>query len=138
MQAGDDQSADQQTGHPPKCKPEERIFIRVVVRGVRQVSGEFPMGPRVAFLTGRNNVIMAEVRLGIFRRQDIVRAVAILTFGGFLRAGAEFGHLSVIRVEIRFRDLRVTLAALIENLQSKTFGVGARDPMRGMAINAFR
>src|ERR1035441_3841191 len=40
VRAGDDERAYEQRGHAPEGVEEERIFLRVVVSGVREVAGE--------------------------------------------------------------------------------------------------
>jgi hypothetical protein len=65
-----------------------------------------------------------------------VRAVAVIAFRGLL--GAELGYLAVERVEVRLGHVKVTFAALIEDLLSKVSHVDTPDRVGLMAVVANR
>jgi hypothetical protein len=44
--------ANQQPGHGPECIIEVRILFPVMVGGMGQITGELPVGTRMAFLAG--------------------------------------------------------------------------------------
>src|SRR3990170_2300713 len=132
----DHEGRHEQAGHAPEGPEQPGVLLRVVVRGVAQVAGEAATRARMAFLAGRDHVLAREVRARVGDPLDVVGAVAVVALGR-LRV-AELAHLAVVGVEVRLRDLAVAAAALLHDLELETFGVGARDRVRGVAVVADR
>ncbi len=65
---------------------------------------------------------------------DFVRAVAIVTFGGF--AISQLCNLAVIGLEIGLGHVVMARAAGVDRLQAEAFGVGAGDLMTAVTIVA--
>ncbi len=123
---------DQERRHPPKRPKQEGIFLRIVVRCVRQIPGETPRRALMALLTGLDDVLPAQVRARIGHLLDIVSTVAVVAFRSF--GIPELRDLPVIRIEIRLGDFFMTPAALVHDLELKTGLIGSPDGMCGMAI----
>ncbi len=113
-------------GHAPERPEQPRVALGVVVRGVRQVAGESPVRARVALPAGRDDVAPAErARRDRSRREDVVRAVAVVALGRAL--GAQARDLAVERVEERLACCLVAAAALLHHARAEAGHVGARD-----------
>jgi len=56
MDAKEGKRADQQSGHTPESVIQVGIFIPVMMGGMCKITGEFPVGARVALLAGFNNM----------------------------------------------------------------------------------
>src|ERR1039457_687997 len=132
--AGDDQRAHQQRGHSPERIEQEGGLLRVVVRRVREVSGELPVRPRVALAARGHNVVPAQARSRVVDRQDIVRTVTVVAFRGL--QVTQLGDLPVERLEVGVRDLLVAASALVHNVQTEIGEIGALDAVGRMAIGA--
>ena len=63
-----------------------------------------------------------------------MRAVAIVAFGRFSRT--QLRYFAVERIEIRFRNLSMTFAALIENALPEIINIYALNGVRQMAVIA--
>src|SRR5271157_1958314 len=80
VKAADHEGSEQKRSHAPEGPEEEGIFLRVVVRGMGEIAGK-PAGCRgMTFLASRDHVGPAEVRPGIADTQNVVGAVAVITF----------------------------------------------------------
>lgn len=136
MNATEYKGADEQRRHAPERPEEERVFLRVVVCGMRQIAGKPPGSAGVTFLACADNVLVAHVRPRIGDRENIVRPMTVITFGG-LRV-SQSGDLAVIGVKVRRRDLLVTASALGHDFQLEPGEVGAAYRVRGMTVAADR
>lgn len=132
MHATDHKCPDQEPGHTPERPEEQRIFLRIMMRGMREISGKPTRRSFVALLACLNNVLSAQVRTRIGDRQNIVCTMAVVTFRRF--RVPELGDLAMVRIKVRRRDLLVAAAALCHDLELEPFRVGALDGMGSMAI----
>ena len=132
MRAGDNQCSHQQGGHEPECVKKNRVFFLVVMCGMGQIPGKLPMRSGMTLAAGPNNVGPRKRGTLLFRGQNIVGSVTIITL--CRRGKAQFRYLSVESIEIRFGYFFVTAAALAVNIQAKISFVGPRDRMRLMTI----
>ncbi len=73
---------DQKPGHAPEGPEEQRVLLRVMMRGVREIPGEAACCPCMALLARCDNVFSAQMRAGIADRENVMRPVAIVTLGG--------------------------------------------------------
>ena len=103
MRAGDHQRADQQGGHAPEGDEQERILLRIVVGGVGQIAGELAVGAGMALAAGGDDVVPAQMRARIVDRQNVVRAMTVVTLGGL--QVPQFGDFAMERLEVRLGDL---------------------------------
>jgi len=62
MDSKESKRTDQQASHGPECIKQIWIFIPVMMGGMGQIAGEFPVGARMTFLTGFHH--MAPVQAG--------------------------------------------------------------------------
>ena len=136
VDAGDHERADQQRGHEPERVEQDRVLVPVVMRRVRQIAGELPMRAGMALPAGLDDVLARQMRGRVVRRQDVVRAMAVVALGG--GGEAELRHLAVERLEVALRDVLVTAAALVEDGELEALAVRARDLVRGVAVGAMR
>src|SRR5208283_1227867 len=128
--------AQQQRGHAPEGEEQEWILLGIVVRGVRQVSGELAVRAGMALSTGFDDVVAAEPRALVVHWQNVVRAVAVVTLGGL--EVTQFGNFPVESLEITVGDLAVAAAALVHDVQPEVRQVRALNAVGGMAIRALR
>ena len=56
MDSKEGKRAEQQGCHEPEGIIQVRILLSVMMRGMGQVSGEFPVGTRVAFFAGLHHI----------------------------------------------------------------------------------
>ncbi len=136
MHSAEEERTDQQRRHTPECPEQERIFLRIMVSRMGQISCKATRRSRMAFLARPDNILTTEVRTRIRNREDIVRAMAIIAL---CRLGiSKLRHLAVISVEVSLRDRFVTAAALSHNFKLKAGRIDPPDRMCRMAIAANR
>ncbi len=76
---------------------------------------------------GLDNILARKGRFRFIGREDIMRPVAIIALGrGRI---SELGDFAVERFEIGLGDILVAVAALVENVQFESLGIGAGDSM---------
>src|ERR1039457_7165821 len=97
--ARDHQRTHQQRGHGPERHEQERVLLRIVVRGVRQVSGELAVRAGMALRAGFDDVVAAQMGARVVHRQNVVRAMAIVALGGLQIA--QLRNLQVLRLPWR-------------------------------------
>src|SRR5208282_1775927 len=136
MSATNHECDHEQRGHAPEGVEQERIFSRVVVRGVREVSGEAAGRAGMALSTGGRYVCPAEMRAGVGDREHIVRSMAVITLCRF--RVPELRNLPMIRIKIGLGDLLVAASAGSHHGQPETVLIRAVDGMGGVAIVANR
>src|SRR5271167_1681542 len=78
MHATDQEGPQQQPGHSPEGVEHKRIFLWIVVRGMRQVTGEAAGRARMALLASGRDVGTAEVRAWVGYLEHVVRSVAVI------------------------------------------------------------
>src|SRR5512138_3624301 len=71
----------QQSGHAPEGPEEEWELLRIVMRGVRQISGEAPGSTLVTFLAGGHDVGARQVRARIADLLNVVGTVTVVALG---------------------------------------------------------
>ena len=114
VQSEEGKGAEQQPGHAPERVVKIGILFTIVMGGMGQISGEFPVGAGMALPAGFNDIVPMQPRFGIVSRQDIMRPMAIGTFGGFFAAGQQ-GRLAMIGIKIGFCFMLVTSTAFLQN-----------------------
>ena len=114
MQEGEGQRAHQERGHSPEGPEQPGIAIAVMMCRVGQVAGKLTVRTIVALAAGFDDVVPAERRTGLRRRQDVVDAVAVVALGDAFAAQSR--NLAVKRVEEGFGLVLVTPAALLHYL----------------------
>ena len=124
----------QENGHEPKRVEEKWILLGIMVRGMCEISGEFPMRTCVALSTGLHNIPPTETGVWVICRQNIMCAVAVIAFGSSLRAKAT--NLTMVRIEKRLSFIMVTAATLPHHCQPKSLYVGSSNGMGCVAILA--
>lgn len=128
--------AQQKRRHPPECPKQERIFLRIMMRRMSQIPGEFPRRPGMALLTGPNDIFSTQMRTRVCNRQNVMSTVTVIALRG-LRV-SELRHFAVIGIEIRFRDRFMTTTALLHDLQFETGFIRPTDGVRRVTIVAYR
>ncbi len=86
MQEREGQRTHQERGHAPEGPEEIGVAVAIVVRRVGQVAGKLPVRPFVTLATGFDDIVPAQGRGGVGRRQGAVRTVAVITLGDTLAA----------------------------------------------------
>ena len=87
MDSKEGKCAEQQAGHGPEGIIQVRILFPVMMRGMGQVSGKFPVGARVAFLAGLDDIAPVQACFTIVGRQNIMGPVAVGTFRRLFTSG---------------------------------------------------
>lgn len=136
MQATDEKREYQQAGHPPECPEQGRIFFRIVMSGVREVTGESAVCTGVTLLAGFDHIVTVQMRLRIRDRQDVVSAVTVIALGGL--CVSELRDFSMVGVEITLGNVFMAAAALVHDLELEAFRVGPPDRMCRVAVAADR
>jgi len=106
------------------------------VRRMRQIARELSRRARMTLLTGRDDILSAQMRLRVGNRQDIVRAVTVITFCRLCIP--ELGHFAMVGVEIRFCDRLMAAATLLHDLQLETGLISSTNRVSGVTIVAHR
>ncbi len=83
MDASDNECAHKQGGHSPERPEQERVFCRIVMGRVRQVSRKSPRGAFVTLLARCEDSLPAQMGAGVRNGQNIVRPVTIVALGCF-------------------------------------------------------
>ena len=87
MDAKEGESADQQTGHGPERIEQKGILIPVMVCGMGEITGKFPVGTRMAFFAGLHHMAPVQAGLTVVGRQNIMGPVTVGTFSCLLTTG---------------------------------------------------
>ena len=106
------------------------------MRRVCQVARELPVRALMALATGLDNIVSAEHRIGIGRRKDAVRTMAVVTLGDALTAQAR--NLAVEGIEECLSLVRVTASTLLHHQGAESQPLDPHDRMRGVTILAGR
>ena len=136
MEREERERPDQQPRHKPERPEYPGIFLRIVMRGMRQVSGELTGRALMAFLARADDVLTAQGRTGVIDGKYLVRTVAVRAFRGFPEP--QLDRLPVESLEISFGDIQMAFPANIHDLEFEITLVRPLDGMRRMAIIALR
>ena len=124
----------QQRRHAPERPEQPRILVGVVVRGVGQVSRESAMRFFMTLAAGRDDVLAAQRRVDVRRRENLVRSVTVVALGGSRRPQTR--GLAVDRVEEGLGLRRVTTAALLHHRHAEVRLIDSPDGVRGVTVLA--
>lgn len=110
MRKEEGEDADQENSHEQVGIVQDGIFRPISLLRVRIVFRKALCSAGMALPAGRDNVVLGKPGTGIRRRQDLVRAVAVGTFGD--RRVPQCGNLAVIGLPVCIHLLGVAGAAL--------------------------
>jgi hypothetical protein len=130
------EGADQKDGHEPENIEEIRIFVPIMVGGMGQVTNKFSVRLGMTRFAGGHDILTTQGRIGIERGQNIVRAVAIETFGG--SGGTKLRDLAMEGIKIGLGHILMAFAAFLNDIVPEIIAIGSTDGMRQMAIIADR
>ena len=136
MHAAKNKCADQQRSHAPERPEEKRIFLRIVMRRVRQVPCKPPVGSGMTLLTSTDNLFSAQMRAGVGNWEDVMSTVTIIALRCF--SVAKLRYFPVVGIEVCLRDRLVTPSTLRHDLELESCFIRTPDGMRCMTIVADR
>jgi len=122
----------EQRGQRTESEIQNRVFCTVMMCRMRQVTGKTTIGIGVTFLTGFNNIFISNLGFWMIIRFYIMRTMTIRSLSRFhISQGVSF---SMHSLQISFREILMTITALVGHLGEKLIFFNVRNPVGGMAI----
>lgn len=119
---------DQKPGHEPERPEDPRVFFRIMMGGMCQISGKLLGRSGMTFLACPDDVLMAQRGTNVGDWEYLVRPVTVRTFGCLLVS--QLNNLPVECLKIGLGDIHMTFSANIHNLKLEIVLIRPLDSMR--------